>query len=76
MKSPALRIVLSVPGFFAIPLRKIEVEAEPNVGRTYFVYRDRIVAVAQRSEEVVDGEGRSEGSTTPRAAGASRHEIY
>ncbi len=42
----ALKIVISVPNFFAIPLKKIEVESFPNTGRTYFLYRGRIVAVA------------------------------
>lgn len=49
MKEQSLKIELAVPNFFAIPLKKIEIEAVPETGRTYFIFQDRIVAVASRS---------------------------
>jgi hypothetical protein len=49
MAEPGLRIIFSSPGFFAIPLKKVDIEAVPATGRTYFLFKDRIVAVAVRS---------------------------
>lgn len=45
-----LKIELSVPNFFSIPMKKVEIEAAPGTGRTYFIYRGEIVAVARRAE--------------------------
>lgn len=45
----ALKIELSVPRFFAIPMKQVEIEAEPGTGRTYFIHRGEIVAVARPS---------------------------
>lgn len=47
-----LKIVLTSPEFFSTPLKKIEIETPPNVGRVYFLKAGRIVAVGQRIEEV------------------------
>lgn len=49
MADPTLKIELSVPNFFAIPLKKVNIETVPETGRTYFIFQDRIVAVARRS---------------------------
>jgi len=46
---PALKIEVAVPNFFAIPLKKVEIESSPATGRTYFIYQGCIVAVAIRS---------------------------
>lgn len=45
-----LKIEFTVPGFFAIPLKKVEIETNVYAGRTYFLYRGEIVAVARRTE--------------------------
>lgn len=47
MVTEALKIELSVPGFFAIPLKQVEIEQEPGTGRAYFIHRGAIVAVAR-----------------------------
>lgn len=46
-----LKIEFATPGFFAIPLKQVTVEDMPGAGRTYFVHRGRIVAVAIRLPE-------------------------
>lgn len=58
--STALRIEVATPNFFSIPLKKVEIETVPATGRTYFLYRDQIVAVAVRGENKP-----SNGDTTP-----------
>ncbi len=50
MREPALKIELAVANFFAIPLKKIEVETVPEAGRVYFIFHGKIVAVAVRRE--------------------------
>jgi len=45
----AVRIEFASPGFFAIPLKKVEVE-DTGTGRVYFVHKGRIVAVGIRKE--------------------------
>ena len=52
MSADRLRIEFAVPGFFSIPLRKVEIETVPATGRTYFVHRGAIVAVATRAPEL------------------------
>lgn len=42
-----LRIEFAAADFFAIPLRKVEIESLPETGRTYFLFKGRIVAVAR-----------------------------
>jgi len=42
-----LKIELAAPNFFAIPLSKVEIENEPGTGRTYFLFKGAIVAVAR-----------------------------
>ncbi len=49
--SNPLRIILQAPGFFSIPLKKIEIETNAIANRTYFLHGGRIVAVAIRSNE-------------------------
>lgn len=46
-----LKIEFAAPGFFAIPLKQVTVEDMPGAGRTYFVHRGQIVAVAIRMPE-------------------------
>jgi hypothetical protein len=48
-KARTLRIEFAVPNFFAIPLKRVEIEAVQYTGRTYFIHRGAIVAVASRS---------------------------
>lgn len=53
-----LRIEFAAPDFFAIPMKKVEVvsDRESGTGRTYFVHKGAIVAVARRGGQ--DGEAR------------------
>jgi hypothetical protein len=55
MTEEKLKIELAVPNFFALPMKKVEIENLPGTGRTYFVYDGKIVAVARRSEPSVPG---------------------
>jgi hypothetical protein len=55
MTDTKLKIEIAVPNFFAIPTKKMEIESVPGTGRTYFLYRDEIVAVARRVEERANG---------------------
>lgn len=51
MTAPAkLKIEAAVPNFFAIPMKKVEIETVPETGRTYFIFGGKIVAVAKRGE--------------------------
>lgn len=50
MNECALKIELAVPNFFAIPLKRVEVETVPETGRVYFIFHGKIVAVAVRRE--------------------------
>lgn len=50
MTEPRLKIEMAVPNFFSIPLKKVEIEAVPETGRTYFIFQGRIVAVGKRLE--------------------------
>ncbi len=45
-----LRIEATAPDFFAIPLKQVAIEAMPETGRTYFIHKGRIVAVAKRGD--------------------------
>lgn len=51
MNPEKLRIEFAVPDFFAIPLKRVEIESVPETGRTYFIHRGAIVAVARRKPE-------------------------
>lgn len=51
MATEKLKIELATPDFFSIPMKKIALESVPGTGRTYFLYRDEIVAVARRVAE-------------------------
>lgn len=50
MREERLKIELSVPEFFSIPMKQVEIDDAPGTGRTYFVHKGRIVAVARRPE--------------------------
>lgn len=50
MPAETLKIEFSAPNFFALPLRSVTIEAPPNSGRTYFIHKNQIVAVARRLE--------------------------
>lgn len=43
-----LKIEVSVPNFFFLPTKKMEVESRPETGRTYFILDNKIVAVGRR----------------------------
>lgn len=51
----ALKMEIATDNFFAIPLKKVEIESVPATGRTYFIYRGEIVAVAKQTEERANG---------------------
>lgn len=44
------RIEFKSPDFFRLPLKTITAETNINTGRTYFLHRDRIVAVVKPKE--------------------------
>ncbi len=46
MKATRLKFEITTPEFFATPLKKLAIEDAANIGRTYFLKNDRIVAVA------------------------------
>lgn len=46
-----MKILVTVPEFFRIPLKKVEIEARPWTGRTYFIHQGKIVAVATLPRE-------------------------
>jgi len=48
--APRLRIEVAVPNFFSIPTKQMEIDARPELGRTYFIHRGAIVAVARFTE--------------------------
>lgn len=43
---PRVRMEIADPVFFATPLRKMTIETNPVVNRTYFLKGERIIAVA------------------------------
>ena len=45
-----VKLIMFIRDFFSIPLKKIVVESNVGTGRTYFLYRDRIVAVGELNE--------------------------
>ena len=45
-----IKIELSVPNFFFLPMKRVELEAKPETGRTYFIFENRIVAVGKREQ--------------------------
>ncbi len=47
MSETELKMELLLREFFSIPPRQIKTEEVPETGRTYFVHKDRIVAVAR-----------------------------
>ena len=50
MSEPAVKIEFATKDFFFIPMKKVEIETVPETGRVYFIFQDRIVAVAKRGE--------------------------
>lgn len=48
MTQQALRIEVATADFFRLPPKKVEIEETPETGRTYFIFRGIIVAVARR----------------------------
>lgn len=51
MSAAPVRLVLKTPEFFAADPKKLRVEEDPVTDRIYFLKKDRIVAVAERSHE-------------------------
>lgn len=47
MSAPSVKLEFADPEFFTAAPKKLKVENDPNVGRTYFISKDRIVAVAK-----------------------------
>lgn len=51
-----LKMEVTAPNFFSVPLRKVTIETSAIAGRTYFILDGRIVAVAKpRTQEDADG---------------------
>lgn len=48
--TPALRLEVTSPGFFAIPLKKVQLEDVPETGRVYFLHKGQIIAVARPAD--------------------------
>lgn len=44
------RMEIAAPNFFFLPLKKLEVETDPVINRTYFIKDGKVVAVALRKE--------------------------
>ena len=51
MLTNKLRIEFSVTGFFFLPMKHMEIETNEGTGRVYFLYNNKIVAVAVRSKQ-------------------------
>lgn len=47
----AVTMLIAPKTFFAIPLKKVDIESDRNTNRTYFIHQGRIVAVATYGEE-------------------------
>lgn len=45
-----LKMEVATPGFFSVPLRKVEIETNAGTGRTYFLLKGQIIGVAKRAE--------------------------
>jgi hypothetical protein len=43
-----LKMEVATPGFFSVPLRKVQIETVAETGRTYFILDGKIIAVAKR----------------------------
>jgi hypothetical protein len=54
MSDGKLKMEIAVPKFFALPMKKVEVESAPFTGRTYFILDGRIVGVARRMPAEVE----------------------
>jgi hypothetical protein len=50
-EAPRIKIIIKTPDFFATPFKKLVVETDPIINRTYFLKGDRIVAVGAPVEE-------------------------
>ena len=46
-----LKIEVKAANFFALPLKRVEIESVPETGRTYFVFEGRIVAALTMGQE-------------------------
>jgi len=51
MSDGKLKMEIAIPKFFALPMKKVDIEESPNTGRTYFLLDGRIVGVARRMPE-------------------------
>lgn len=45
---PALKIEAAIEGFFAVKMKRVQIEHVPETGRTYFLLDGKIIAVAKR----------------------------
>ena len=55
-----LKMEVATPGFFSVPLRKVEIETNAGTGRTYFLLKGEIIAVAKRAQIQEDADGRAD----------------
>jgi hypothetical protein len=53
-EAPRLKMEIAAPDFFSIPLKRVEIETVRETGRTYFIHRGAIVAVAKRGGSIDD----------------------
>jgi hypothetical protein len=51
-----IRIEYCTTGFLMIPMREVTIETDRLTGRFYYIWRDRIVAVAKRITETVQSQ--------------------
>lgn len=56
----AVKLEFAAPEFFSLPPKALRVEESPVTGRTYFINRGRIVAVAKED----DHEDRTQGAAS------------
>lgn len=52
------RFEVVAPDFFFIPAKKLRIESDPNINRTYLLAGDRIVAVGRIKEGSRDARNR------------------
>lgn len=46
---PQVKLLLNTPEFFTAPPNKVKVESDEVTNRTYFIFKDKIVAVGERA---------------------------
>lgn len=46
---PQVKMILIAPEFFTVPPNKVKVESDEVTNRTYFLFKDKIIAVGERT---------------------------